>query len=202
MNILHIDSSPSGAESFSRRITGELVEKLKQETPGATVTHRDLVAQPFPHIDPAKLGAMFLPDDKRTPEQAKIMANSDAAIKELFAADTIVIGSPMYNFSIPTQLKSWIDHVVLPGKTFNYSDHGPVGALPSGKKVYIVVARGGVYSEGQMKALEHQDSYLKAILGFIGLTDVTVIPVEGVSMGAEAQSKAVASAEAAIAKAA
>ena len=202
MNILHIDSSPSGPNSFSRRISAELVEKLKQETPGATVTYRDLVAAPFPHIDSAKLGSMFVPDDQRTQEQAAIMANSDAAIKELFAADTIVIGSPMYNFSIPTQLKSWIDHVVLPGKTFNYSDKGPVGALPASKKVYIVVARGGVYSEGQMKALEHQDSYLKAILGFIGLTDVTVIPVEGVSMGPEAQGKAVASAEAAIAKAA
>jgi FMN-dependent NADH-azoreductase len=117
-------------------------------------------------------------------------------------ADVIVIGSPMYNFSISSQLKSWIDHVVLPGKTFKYTDKGPVAGLPAGKKTYLVMARGGVYSEGAMKGYEHQDSYLKAILGFIGLTDITVIPVEGVAMGPEAQGKAVATAEAAIQQAA
>ncbi len=202
MNILHIDSSPSGDESFSRRFSAKLVAKLKQDNPGATVTYRDLVADPFPHVNPVEVRTLFVPDAKRTPEQDKLMAKSDTAIAELKAADIIVIGSPMYNFSITTQLKAWIDHVVLPGKTFNYGEKGPVGALSEGKKLYLIVARGGVYSEGPFKPAEHQDSYLKAILGFIGLKDVTVIPVEGVSMGEDAKNKAEASAEASIEKAA
>jgi FMN-dependent NADH-azoreductase len=202
MNILHIDSSPAGDHSYSRKLSASLVDKLKSDNPGATVVYRDLVANPLPHLDPFMLGALFAPAEGRSEAQTKALANSDQAVKELMESDTIVIGSPMHNFGISSQLKSWIDHVVRAGLTFHYTAEGPKGLVPPGKKVYIVVARGGVYSEGPYKAYEHQDSYLKAILGFIGLTDVTVIPVEGVSMGPEAAAKAVAQAEAAVAKAA
>jgi FMN-dependent NADH-azoreductase len=202
MNILHVDSSPAGDHSYSRKISAALIEKLKSSHPDATTVYRDLVANPLPHLDPFMLGAMFAPAEGRSEEQMKALANSDQAVKELMEADTIVIGSPMHNFGISSQLKSWIDHIVRAGVTFHYTAEGPKGLVPSSKKVYIVAARGGVYSEGPYKAYEHQDSYLKAILGFIGLTDVTVIPVEGVAMGPEAAAKAVSQAEAAVAKAA
>jgi FMN-dependent NADH-azoreductase len=202
MNILHIDSSPAGDHSFSRKFSASLVEKLKAEHSDATVTYRDLVANPLPHLDPFMLGALFAPAEGRSEEQRKAVANSDTAVRELLAADVIVIGSPMHNFSISSQLKSWIDHVVRAGMTFHYTAEGPKGLIPAGKKVYIVVARGGVYSEGPYKAFEHQESYLKTILGFMGLTDITVIPVEGVALGPDAVAKAETSASAEIAKAA
>jgi FMN-dependent NADH-azoreductase len=202
MKILHIDSSPAGEHSYSKRFSASLVEKLKAENPGSTVVYRDLAASPLPHIDPFMLGALFAPAEGRSAEQTTALAKSDEAVAQLLEADTIVIGSPMHNFSISSQLKSWIDHVVRKDLTFHYTAEGPRGLVPSSKKVYIVAARGGVYSAGPMKSLEHQDSYLKSILGFIGLTDVTVIPVEGVSMGPEGLAKAVETAEAEISKAA
>ncbi len=202
MKILHIDSSPTGDHSYSRRISAKLVEKLKSENANATIIHRDLVAQSLPHLDPFTIGALYAPAEGRSDAQTAALANSDQAVKELMDADTVVIGSPMHNFGISSQLKSWIDHIVRAGATFHYTAEGPKGLVPPGKKVYIVAARGGVYSEGPYKAYEHQDSYLKAVLGFIGLTDITIIPVEGVSMGLEAAEKAVSQAEAAIAQAA
>ncbi len=199
MKILHIDSSVTGDHSFSRRFSASLVQKIKNGSQDATVIYRDLATNPLPHLDPLTVGALYAPEEGRTPEQIKAMANSDVAVKELLEADIIVIGSPMHNFGISSQLKSWIDHVVRRGVTFNYGANGPEG-LVSGKKAYIVAARGGIYSEGPYKAYEHQDSYLKAVLGFIGIRDIEVIPVEGVSMGQEAQDEAVAKAEAAIAQ--
>ena len=202
MNILHIDSSPAGEKSYSRKLSAALVEKLKSKDGNAKVFRRDLVADPLPHLDPFMIGALYAPAEGRSDEQKMALAKSDAAVKEVMEADAIVIGSPMHNFGISSQLKSWIDHIVRAGATFHYTAEGPKGLVPAGKKVYVIAARGGVYSDGPFKVYEHQDSYLKAVLGFIGLTDVAVIPIEGVSMGPEAAGKAVASAEAAIANAA
>lgn len=181
-NILLVTSSPNGANSNSTKVAQTLVETLKAREPGATVTRRDLVSAPLPHID-----AGFLTG------QPDAAARIDVAVKELFAADTVVIASAMINFSLPSTLKSWIDHIVRAGVTFQYGANGAEG-LVKGKKAYIVVARGGVYSDGPMRAYDFQVPYLKAVLGFIGITDVEVIAVEGVAFGPEAAAKALDSA--------
>ncbi len=202
MNILHIDSSPAGDKSFSRKFSAALVEKLKTQNPGATVIYRDLATTPLPHIDPDMLNALFAPADTHSAAQKEALARSDKAVQELLAADAVVIGAPMYNFSIPSALKAWVDHVIRKGLTFEYTAEGPRGLIPAGRKAFIIASRGGIYSEGATKAFEHQDSYLKAVLGFIGFTDITVIPVEGLAYGDEAVAKAVAGAEERVAKAA
>lgn len=194
-NILFVSSSPRGAESASLKVGLELVESLKQKNPGATVVHRDLAAKPLPHIDGAWLGAVFTPEDARSADQKALAAISDAAIDELFAADIVIVASGMINFSIPSTLKAWIDNVVRSGRTFKYGDAGtPVPLLPEGKKLYLVEARGGIYTDTAYAPYNHQAPYLKGVLGFIGLTDSDVIPVEGLAYGPEAAQKAIAGA--------
>ncbi len=200
MNILHIDSSPAGDKSYSRKYSAELTQKLLAKNPGAHVTYHDLANHPLPHVDPLMLDAMFTPPEHHNDAHKKAIASSDKATAEVLAADIIVIGAPMYNFSIPSALKAWIDNIVRNGKTFAYGEKGPHGLIPPGKKVYLVVSRGGMYSEGPYKAFEHQDSYLKAILGFIGLTDVEVLVAEGTAMGPDAVAKLAVDAEAQLAK--
>jgi FMN-dependent NADH-azoreductase len=183
MNILHLDSSILGPNSVSRGLSAAIAEKQAALHPGATITYRDLAAAPVPHLSPAHIAAFF----GQTPEDPALiadLANGQALIDELFAADIIVIGAPMYNFTIPTQLKAWFDRVIVAGKTFKYNEQGvPVGLLPPGKKVFIASARGGAYGEGAPAAfLDHQETYLKGALGFLGLTDVTIIRAEGVAM--------------------
>lgn len=177
-NILFVTSSPNGANSNSTKVAEALVETLKARKPGATVTRRDLAQAPLPHID-----AGFLTG------QPDAAARVDVAVKELLAADTLVIASAMINFGPSSTLKSWIDHIVRAGVTFQYGASGAEG-LVKGKKAYIVVARGGVYSDGPMQAYDFQAPYLKTVLGFIGITDVEVIAVEGVAFGPEAAAKA------------
>jgi FMN-dependent NADH-azoreductase len=196
MNLLHIDSSPAGDQSFSRKYSAALAKGLLAKNPGAHVTYHDLASHPFSHVDPVMLGAMFTPADQHNDAQKKAIAASDKATAEVLAADIIIIGAPMYNFSIPSVLKAWIDNIVRNGKTFAYGEKGPHGLIPPGKKVYLVVSRGGVYSEGPAKAVEHQDSYLKAILGFVGLTDVEVLIAEGTALGPDSVAKLTADAEA------
>ncbi len=200
MKILHIDASPSGENSTSRRFSAEVVKRLTAANPGATVVRRDLIADQLPHIDPGLLGAFFTPADKLTAEQTRTLSTSDRLTDELLAADAVVIGTPMHNFSVPSALKAWIDHVVRVGKTFHYTAQGPAGLVPAGKKVYLVVSRGGVYSAGPFAAYEHQDTYLKHILGFLGLTDVSTVQAEGMNLGPEMAAKGAAEAEAAVAK--
>jgi FMN-dependent NADH-azoreductase len=183
MKLLHIDSSVLGANSVSRGLSAAIVERQKALHPGVEVTYLDLAAQPPLHLSPAHIGAMF----GHPPTDAAVLADIAASapfIDGLFAADIIVIGAPMYNFTLPSQLKAWIDRVLVAGKTFKYGADGvPAGLLPAGKKVIIASARGGAYSEGSPVAfLDHQETLLKAALTFIGLTDITVIRAEGVAV--------------------
>jgi len=183
MKLIHIDSSILGDNSASRGLSARIAARFA----GADVTYHDVAATPLPHLD---LGA--LPGDSSDAAKA-----SAALLDEFLAADTIVIGAPMYNFTIPTQLKGWIDRVLVAGKTFAYTEAGPVG-LAGGKRVIIAVTRGGLYSEGAPAAsVEHQQSYLAAAFGFIGITPEFII-AEGLALGAEHRAGAIAAAEAAI----
>ncbi len=200
MKLLHIDSSILGPHSVSRVLSAEIVERERTLHPGLEVVYRDLAAEPSPHLSGAHLAAW-----RGAPVEdsalAADLARGAAYIDELFAADIVVIGAPMYNFGIASQLKTWIDRVAVAGKTFRYGADGkPESLLPKGKKTFLASSRGGVYSEGAAAAfLEHQENYLRAVLGFIGLTDVTVIRAEGVAIGPEARESALAAAQALIA---
>jgi FMN-dependent NADH-azoreductase len=191
MNILQINSSARPGQSQSSRLADGIVERLRHADPDATLVVRDLGRAPHPALDEAALGALFTPAAQRTPEQAARVALDDALIAELKAADVVVLGVPMYNFGVPTQLKNWIDAVARAGVTFRYTDKGPEG-LVTGKKVYVALTRGGLYRN---TPADTQVPYLQAFLGFIGMTDVQFIYAEGLAMGPEAEQKALASAQ-------
>lgn len=185
MKLLHIDSSVLGANSVSRGLTAAIVERQKALHPGLEVTYLDLAEQAPLHLSPAHIGAMF----GQAPTDPAVVADIAAAapfIDDLFAADIIVIGAPMYNFTIPSQLKAWVDRIQVAGKTFKYGADGvPVGLVPPGKKVIIASARGGAYSEGSPAAsLDHQETLLTAAFNFIGLKDIKIIRAEGVAVPA------------------
>ncbi|MDN3547281.1 FMN-dependent NADH-azoreductase [Mucilaginibacter aquaedulcis] len=179
--ILHIISSPRGSESVSIKLGNQIVEKLKATYPGSTVTERNLVKEQFPVLEEAHLASFFTPVEQRTPESAEAARHSDEAIAQLMDADIIVIGAPLYNFSIHASLKAWIDHIARAGITFKYDENGPQGLIQN-KKLYIAMASGGIYTEGPMQAYDHAIPYLKTILGFLGLTDIEVVRVEGLSI--------------------
>jgi FMN-dependent NADH-azoreductase len=185
--ILLITSSPR-LDSYSTRVARKLAEKLAGAA-GSGLTVRDLTRDPLPHIDDSFAVARNTPADRLTSAQKATLSLSDQLLAELFAADTIIIAAAMINFGIPSSLKAYIDYVVRPGVTFRYGKQGPEGLL-KGKQAYLVVARGGNYSQSAAQALNFQDTYLKTILGFIGLTDVEVITVEGVAFGPEAAEQA------------
>jgi FMN-dependent NADH-azoreductase len=188
--ILLVTTSPRGAASYSTQVAQALVAKLQAGTPGATLVTRDFAQAPLPHIGEDFVAGLALAPAERSPAQASAIARSDAVVAELFAADTIVIASPMHNFGLPSTLKAWIDHLARAGLTFSYGAAGPEG-LVKGKKAYVVSARGGDYSNDTMRSFNFQEPYLKAVLGFIGITDVEVIAIEGVAFGPEAAEKAV-----------
>ena len=181
MNILHVDSSALGNHSVSRELGRAVVEKALLVHPAAQVAYRDLAANPLPHWAPAA--------DASDPA---VRAGSDV-LDEFLAADVVVIGAPMYNFSIPSTLKAWIDRVMVAGKTFRYGADGPEG-LAGGKRVVIVSSRGGIYSEGPMQALDFQEDYLRKVFGFLGVTDIEVVRAEGVNLSPENKQRAIASA--------
>jgi FMN-dependent NADH-azoreductase len=187
MQLLHIDSSVLGPQSASRALTAEIVAKQVTLHPGISVIHRDLAADSALHLSSAHLAAW----QGGTVEDAALgldIAKGGGYLEELQAADIVVIGAPMYNFSIPSQLKAWIDRVVVAGKTFRYGANGAEGLLSKNKKVFIASSRGNVYAAGSpAAALEHHESYLIGVLSFIGLTDVTIIRAEGLAFGAEAR---------------
>jgi len=193
--ILLITSSPRGATSYSSRVAHSLAEKLAAGEAHSRITVRDLTRAPIPHIDETFAEARNLPPGSLTAEQKAALRLSDSLLAELLRADVIIIGAGMINLGIPSALKAYIDYIVRPGVTFKYSERGPEG-LVKGKKVYLVMARGGIYSDGPMQAFNFQDTYLKAALGFIGLTDIEVIAIEGVAFGPEAAEKAMAIASA------
>lgn len=192
MNILHIDASASDADtSHSRRLSAAVVRQLDRNGE-ATVTRRDVAADPLAHVD-MTIRQAWLPDDQRDPAHSDLRRRSGELVDELKAADTIVIGAPMYNFTVPSTLKSWIDHICIAGQTFRYGESGPVGLL-TGKRAVLALSSGGVYSEGAAAGLEFLDSYLRGVLGFLGVTDVTTVRAEGTSMGPEQEAEAMAEA--------
>ncbi|MGB3814721.1 MAG: FMN-dependent NADH-azoreductase [Shinella sp.] len=197
MNVLHIDSGILGDHSVSRRLTAAVVAQIKAEQPGATVTYRDLVASPLPHLSGAHLMAANAKPEEIDARIAAEVAEGQAVLEEFLAADTVILGAPMYNFSLPSQLKAWIDRVAVAGKTFRYTAEGPEG-LAKGKKVIIVSTRGGHYSSGPAAAMEHQESYLKVVLGFFGITDVEVVRAEGLNLSPDSKIEAISEAERAI----
>ena len=194
-NILFIQSSPKGSESYSQRVADLIVNEIKERYCRTRIVFRDLSADPLPHVGPAFVSALAAKPEELTAAQSKALALSDTLIEELLAADIIVLAVPMHNFGIPSTLKGWIDHVVRAGRTFTYSQGKPEGLL-KGKRLILVLASGGVYSNGPAKPLDFQESYLRAILGFIGLTDIDVVRVEGVAMSTIGAEKAVATATA------
>ncbi len=189
-NILLVLSSPRGEASHSTRVARALVERLKTDSPDSVVTVRDLAAEPLPHIGEDFVAGIFTADDARDATQRAEVARSDQLVDELLAADIVVIASAMINFAPTSTLKSWLDHVARAGRTFSYSEAGPKG-LVTGKKVYLVESRGGIYSQDAYKPFDFQEPYLRHMLGFLGMTDVEVIAVEGTNFGPEAATKAV-----------
>ena len=190
MKLLHIDSSVLGAGSASRALSAGIVARQVKLHPGIDVIYRDLAADAALHLSPAHLAAW----QGQAVEDAQLGADltkGGAYMQELIDADIIVIGAPMYNFSIPSQLKAWIDRVVVAGKTFRYGPNGPEGLLTGARKVFVASSRGNVYTPGSPAApFEHHESYLTSILTFIGLTDVTVVRAEGLAFGPEAREAA------------
>ncbi len=192
--VLLITSSPRGEASLSKKVADELVSQIV----GAEVTTRDLMRAPLPHIGPSFIGAMFTPEDARTTEQRRELALSDELIAELKAADVVIIAAGMINFGIPSTLKAWIDHVTRSGITFAYGANGPKG-LVEGKKVVLVLATGGIYSSGPMVAHNHVEPHLRTSLGFIGLTDIETVVIEGGIRGPESVEKALTDARVTVA---
>lgn len=197
MDILHLDSSILGTHSVSRQLTADVVQHWRSADPAARVTYRDLAADPVPVSDGALMLARATAAPQRSAEQAALVSRADAVMAELLAADVLVIGAPMYNFSIPSQLKAWIDLVSVAGVTFRYGPNGAEGTL-KGKRAVIVATAGGRHA-GQPSGRAHAD-YLQLLLGFLGVTDVRVITAEGLAMGPEVREPALASARGQVAE--
>ena len=189
MKLLHIDSSILGENSVSRAISAAAVARLKQLDPGLEVIYRDLAAHPIRHLS----GAYLAGKDANEKHDQALQEDVDlggAALAEFLAADIVVVGSPMYNFTIPSQLKSWVDMILVAGKTFHYTEHGPEG-LAGGKRVILALSRGGIYSAGAPHAgFDHQESYLRAVFTFMGITDIETLCAEGVAFGPEKRREA------------
>jgi len=194
MNILQINSSARSEGSHSTRLAGAIVARLREAQADTRLTIRDLARAPHPTLDEAALLALFTPAEQRTPEQAARVALDDALIAEIRDADVVVLGVPMYNFGVSTQLKNWIDAISRAKETFRYTKNGPEGLL-KGKTVYAALARGGVYRD---TPADSQVPYLKTVLGFLGMTDVRFIYAEGLAMGPDGVEQAIASAQAEI----
>jgi FMN-dependent NADH-azoreductase len=178
MKILHIDSSITGEPSVSRQLTARLVGALVEAHPGANVVHRDLDADPLPHLDGKALAAMMSGTATQEP------------LDEFLTADVIVVGAPMYNFGVPSQLKAWIDRIAVAGKTFRYTEKGPEG-LAGGKKVIVASSRGGFYAPGTAQAAyDFQETYLRAVFQFLGIGDIQVVRAEGIAIGPEQRAAA------------
>ncbi len=189
MNLLHIDASILSRNSASRQVSAAIVERLVRTTPGLSVTYRDLAATPLLHLSGEHLAAAqgAVPE---TPAVQQDLAASQAVLDEFLAADIVVIGAPMYNFTLPSQLKAWIDRILVAGKTFQYGAEGPKG-LAGGKRVIVAVARGGFYEAGMPSAAaEHLETYLRTVFGFIGVTALEIIAADGIQVGPEQREKA------------
>jgi FMN-dependent NADH-azoreductase len=183
MKLLHIDSSALAGYSVSRQLSASIVAELKLQTPNVEISYLDLAAHPLAHWTPAVTDASSAEG-----------ALGNGLVEEFLATDIVVIGAPMYNFGISSQLKAWIDRIAVAGKTFRYTEKGVEG-LAKGKQVIIASSRGGMYVEGPFAAFDHQETYLRAVLGFIGVSDITFVRAEGVAISPESKEQSIKSAK-------
>ncbi|MEO8543570.1 MAG: FMN-dependent NADH-azoreductase [Burkholderiaceae bacterium] len=199
MKLLHIDSSIQGAQSASRQLTRAITAQWRSRHAGTEVQYLDLAEDGPSHLSAESLGFRLPPSsDALSDAQKRENAVSEALVRQFLAADVVVIGAPMYNFSVPSQLKSWVDRIAQAGRTFTYTDKGPKG-LAGGKTVIVALTRGGVYSTSEGgRAMEHQESYLQIVFGFLGITDVRFVRAEGMAMGEVVKTEAMAAATLAI----
>ena len=199
MKLLHIDSSPLAGNSVSRQLSERVVAQWRATHPGTTVEYLDLAKDAPSHLNSDSLGFRVGPSAGGLSDvQRRENEISEKLVSQFLTADVVVIGAPMYNFSVPTQLKAWIDRVAQAGRTFTYTDKGPKG-LAGGKTVIIASTRGGVYSTNPaMAGLDHQESYLKTVFGFFGVTDIQFVRAEGIAMGDAVKAQALAAADVAI----
>lgn len=186
--VLIIDSAATGEASVSRKLTSELAERLGQRDPSVRIVHRDIGAVPVPHLTAETVGAIR--GTAETDAARATLALSDALIEEVRGADILVLGAPMYNFGISSTLKTWFDHVLRSGIAFRYTESGPEG-LMTGKRAVVIETRGGLYSEGPAASMDAQEPHLRAMLGFMGITDVLFVRAEKLAMGPEAASAAI-----------
>jgi FMN-dependent NADH-azoreductase len=192
MKLLHIDSSVLGPHSVSRQVSAAIVDRLRAATPHLDLTYRDLTATPLHHLSGSHLAAAQGAEPAAALGQD--LAASKTVLEEFLAADTVVIGAPMYNFTIPSQLKAWIDRIVVAGKTFKYGANGPEG-LAGNKRVIIAISRGGFYGAGTPAAIgEHLETYLRWVFGFIGIANPEIISADGIQVSPENREKALAGA--------
>ena len=193
MKLLHVDGSILGAHSVSRTVSAAIVDRLRADTPDLDVHYRDLAATPIPHLSGATLAGQQ-PNATNTPDVQHDVALGGQVLDEFLAADIVVIGAPMYNFTVSSQLKAWIDRILVAGKTFRYGETGAVG-LVGDKRVIVALARGGFYgADTPQAAAEHAETYLRAVFGFVGVTNPEIIVAEGIAVGPEVREKALAGA--------
>lgn len=202
-HLLHIDSSPRGDRSHSRRLTREFIEQWKQVHPGDTVTYRDIGRNPIPHVDEPWIAAAFTPPEQHTPELREAIHLSDTLVDEFLAADIYVIGVPMYNFSVPSVFKAYIDQIVRVGRTVVFEPDDTANVfkpLVLGKKMFIIEARGdsGFQPGGQYEKMNYHDPYLVTVFGFMGITDITFIHIENDEYGGQKLAESIANAQAKI----
>ncbi|WP_282364597.1 FMN-dependent NADH-azoreductase [Pseudomonas sp. PS01297] len=184
-NVLIIESSARQQDSFSRELTQQFISHWKTLHPADRLTIRDVAVNPVPHLDADLLGGWMKPEAQRNAAEQASLQRSNELTDELLAADVLVLAAPMYNFAIPSTLKAWLDHVLRAGLTFKYTDTGPQGLL-TGKKAYVLTARGGIYAGS---TADHQEPYLRQVLAFVGIHDVTFIHAEGMNLGGDFQEK-------------
>jgi FMN-dependent NADH-azoreductase len=185
MNILQIDSSILGEHSASRRLTAAIALRFKTLFPGSSLVYRDVVQKEVPHLTGALAVIATIPLEQQSVALREAAAERDAVVEEVLAADVIIIGAPMYNFAIPSQLKAWVDALAIAGKTFTYEATGPKGLL-TGKRVIVASTRGNLYAEGSAYAsFDHQESHLRGFFSFLGVTDFEVVRAEGLKLSDE-----------------
>lgn len=193
--VLVIESSARQEGSVSRQLTREFIAQWQVAHPADEIQVRDLAVEQVPHLDASLLGGWMKPEQEQSQSERAALQRSNLLTAELQAADVVVLAAPMYNFAIPSTLKSWLDHVLRAGVTFKYTETGPQGLL-TGKRAFVLTSRGGVYAGG---SLDHQEPYLRQALGFVGIHDVTFIHAEGLNLGAEFAEKGLSKAKAQLA---
>jgi FMN-dependent NADH-azoreductase len=193
--VLIIESSARQQDSVSRQLTGDFIEQWQAAHPADSISVRDLAVNPVPHLDANLLGGWMKPQEQRSSDELQALARSNELTDEVLAADVLVLAAPMYNFAIPSTLKAWLDHVLRAGITFKYTPTGPQGLL-TGKRAFVLTARGGIHAGA---VTDHQEPYLRQVLGFIGIHDVTFIHAEGLNMSGDFHEKGLNQAKAQLA---